>query len=158
MLRFCIPSQFLSGNAARSRALLRGCPIDYKGKGRVHMKEEGLRAWPRTTEQILNIRRGLGLGVESLATSQQERPVAEPLKYWHTHQTSYSSSNDTDVATEKVTPKPGQLRILLEEAKEEMNGQLQYGKDSLILCWEVMDVRSDVGRWYLTWPAPGSEW
>lgn len=35
----------------------------------------------RATELILNIRRGLGPGVESLATSQQERPVAKPLKY-----------------------------------------------------------------------------
>lgn len=43
-----------------------------------------------------------------------------------------------------MTPKPGQLRILLEEAKEEMNGQLLYGKDSVILCREMMDVRSQL--------------
>lgn len=81
MLRFYVPSQFLSGNAARSTALLRGCPVDCKGKDRVLMKEFGLRAWPRATELILNIRRGLEPGMESLATLQQERPVAEPLKY-----------------------------------------------------------------------------
>lgn len=32
MLRFYVPSQFLSGNAARSTTLLRGCPIDCKGR------------------------------------------------------------------------------------------------------------------------------